>query len=134
LNRKSIYWLGFGSGLVIGAILIQLMSLGSAEQPLEFSTVEEEAARYGYRLVKENESAWIVEEKVVHSLYIPEDMTNESIADWLVSSGLLDSREEFLDELARRPDLSILPGYYEIAKPIGLDELIEILTSQHAEE
>jgi len=134
LNRKSIYWLGFGSGLVIGAILIQLMSLGSAEQPLELSTIEEEAARYGYRLVKENESAWIVEEKVVHSLYIPEDMTNESIADWLVSSGLLDSREEFLDELARRPDLSILPGYYEIAKPIGLDELIEILTSQHAEE
>ena len=133
MNRKSIYWLGFGSGLVIGAILFQLLSLGEVEPSLELPAIEEAASRYGYQLVKENESAWIVEEKVVHSLYIPDGMTKESIADWLVSSGIIDSREDFLNELASRQDSAIVPGYYEIAEAVSLTEMVEMLTTREAE-
>lgn len=129
MNRTSIYWLGLGSGLIIGAILIQLMSLGESMEPLDLTTIEEAAARNGYRLVKEDESAWIVEEKIIHSIYIPADMTDESIADWFASAGLIDSREAFLDALASTPGTAIIPGFYEIASPISAMDLVELLTT-----
>jgi len=68
MNRKSIYWIGLGSGLIIGAMLVQLLSLGAEEPAMDLPAIEEAAARHGYRLVRDDESAWIVEEKIVHSI------------------------------------------------------------------
>jgi len=133
MNRKSIYWFGLGSGLIIGAMLVQLLSLGAEEPAMDLPAIEEAAARHGYRLVRDDESAWIVEEKIVRSFYIPEGMSDEAVADWLAASGLIDSREDFLAELALRPEPSILPGYYEFAEPVGLAELVEQLTTRSSE-
>lgn len=130
MKSRSVYWLGLGSGLIIGAILMQLMSSAGTPQPIDPAALEEAAARYGYRLVGENEGVQIVQEGVIRAIYISPDMTIEQVAGLLTESGLVASSDIFLNEMAKLSEsVQISPGYYEFSDQPAVAELVKTLTA-----
>lgn len=127
---KPSFWFGVGSGLVTGALLMQLMMPVSTQAELELADLEKAAARIGYRLTSEQETVQILQETKQLAIYITPDMTLEQIADLLTRSRLIDKPDQFLDALAQMPEESrIQSGYYEFTSIPTTAELIAILTS-----
>lgn len=127
---KPSFWFGVGSGLVTGALLMQLMMPVSTQAELELTDLEKAAARIGYRLTSEQETVQILQETKQLAIYITPDMTLEQIADLLTRSRLIDKPDQFLDALAQMPEESrIQSGYYEFTSIPTTAELIAILTS-----
>jgi|GEM_PF-1231713 len=126
---KHIYWLGLGSGMIIGAILVQLMTYTTTNpKSIDRSDLEEAAARYGYRLVNEHEVVQLVNEETVHTIYILPDMTLDQIAELLTASRLIDQPEEILRVIERMPEpINIMPGYYEVTGSPSIGDLVEML-------
>lgn len=130
MNKKSIYWLGLGSGLIAGAVLIRLLTFGAGPETLDEAALQEAAVRYGYRLVSEHEKITIAYDRTIRSIYISPEMNLAEIAELLTQAKLLDEQEPFLTAAADLPDeRSIQPGYYEFANDPTLDELLDVLTS-----
>ncbi|GFR37700.1 hypothetical protein PRECH8_09960 [Insulibacter thermoxylanivorax] len=130
MNKKSIYWLGLGSGLITGALLIRLLTFGASPEMLDEAALQEAAARYGYRLVSEYEKITIAYDRTIRSIYIPPEMNLEEIAELLTQAKLLDAQEAFLTAAADLPDeRSIQPGYYEFMNDPTFAELLDVLTS-----
>ena len=103
MNKKSIYWLGLGSGLIAGAVLIRLLTFGAGPETLDEAALQEAAVRYGYRLVSEHEKITIAYDRTIRSIYISPEMNLAEIAELLTQAKLLDEQEPFLTASCRSP-------------------------------
>jgi len=132
-NHRAYYWLGLGSGLIIGALLMQLMTFRSPYDGLDRSELEQAAARHGYRLVRENETVQLDDDRSLRAIYVMPGMSLEQIADLLASAKLIDRPELFLQAVDQWPDaVRIRSGYHVFRGAPTIAELIEQLTNDPA--
>lgn len=131
LNKKTYYLLGLGSGMIIGALLIWLMSAGESPQAIDEAMLEEAAKRYGYRLVDENSEVRFGTETVIHAVYINSEMSIEDISEMFATMSLIDDQALFAEALqAAAREHGIHTGYHEFRAKPTREQLVRTITGQ----
>lgn len=133
LNKKTYYFLGLGSGLIIGALLISLMTAGQPPPPIDQAQLQDAAERHGFRLVDENsEVRFGGGQTVVHAVYIHSHMSLEEISEMFASMQLLEDQETFLAAMyaANEEERTLKLGYHEFYDLPTVEQLVQAITGE----
>lgn len=151
-SRKS-YLYGLGTGLIVGAVVLQLATIGeetarapapSVENQLTEQQLAAAADRFGY-VLKRADVAWYSEEEVaakvaeaeaeggaprkIYAFTIASGSELRTIADLLYELGLVDDYNGFLREMdARGLSGKVRAKHYRFDEVPTMDVLIEELT------
>lgn len=130
--KKRSFWTGMGLGIALGAILLQMMTIGatglaapeSEQEDIHVDLLGEHAERLGYQLYA-NDQEWIAKDElerqvaaaeravlksvtpqeivsVKGSFYILSGMSPEQVAEMLLSLSLIQDKELFINEMKNR--------------------------------
>lgn len=140
--RHAQFFLGFGFGLAVAAVLM----LAGASKDATPSKAEVEALARSYGMVYKEEvlpfyddarpeaetspstPEFAEPEVQVIQVYIPKGSAAEKIARILVEEGVIQDSQAFLERVKeRRVSVKLEAGYFELAPNLTIDEVIDML-------
>lgn len=142
-NRR--YLLGLGTGLIVGALLLQIMNLGVVTTPpipsdnqqalpADWKTM---AVQQGYEVMTTQEknellskAAAKMEASSKFSIYIAQGMNSTDVANLLVKVGAVKNAAEFqkkLDESGLTKKIQV--GVHSFSSNMSIQDIIRLLTN-----
>jgi hypothetical protein len=142
------YWLGLGSGLILSAMLMLVVSLQQVQTviPHEPSSVKQEATPPPTEQTKQPDSqtaaqstgkTQLVQDSPINTLsstqiewpfVIPDGSSTEQIAELLVAQGFLKDKEKFLESAHQKGvESKFRAGTFTLSLGLTTDELIQRL-------
>lgn len=152
--KNKLFLNGLGTGLIIGAILLQLMisvseaenkPLPESEPPLkqevnDLDALKETAKELGYQLYTQEEMDKLLKAakeetykqssvKIIKAFVIPSGSAASEVANMLLDLKLIADKQSFEDALSQKQlNSKIQPGYYQFEGTPKLAEVIKKIT------